>query len=272
MVDEADVVNEAVARVPSRKRRDSRSPPQSPKDRRRKGGELSPNLGKRINPPTPPLPTQENVNQSLPPIPQPVVHLQPPPGITSEKPSIDNVHLNQNVKITNPVSVKKRKLPETEGWNEQRKLSKQSVNPQLRKLQQLHHNKIHGQGSSAFTAPLNMGKDKVESSKEISSILRNACMLPNAAKATKTGIKTEKTMTNHGFNNQDASNKGNRYDSFRKALLKNKAVRRVYEENAKIRLAISQEIRRPGGGKYSWLMTASLSQNILLLVTVENIS
>ena len=112
----------------------------------------------------------------------------------------------------------------------------------------------------------------MESSKEISSILRNACMLPNAAKATKTGIKTEKTMTNHGFNNQDASNKGNRYDSFRKALLKNKAVRRVYEENAKIRLAISQEIRRPGGGKYSWLMTASLSQNILLLVTVENIS
>lgn len=248
MVDEADVVNEHVARVPSRKRRDSRSPPQSPRDRRRKGGELSPNLGKRITPPTSPLPPQENVNQSLPPTPQPVVHLQPPPGITSEKPSINNVHLNQNVKITNPVSVKKRKLPETEGLNEQRKLSKQSVNPQLRKLQQRHH--IQGQESSAFTAPLNVGKDK-ESSNEISSILRNACSLPNTAKATKTGIKTEKTMTNHGFNNEDASNKGNRYDSFRKALLKNKAIRRVYEENAKIRLAISQEIRKPGEGKYS---------------------
>ena len=36
MVDEADVVNEAVAGGPSRKRRDSRSPPASPRDKRRR--------------------------------------------------------------------------------------------------------------------------------------------------------------------------------------------------------------------------------------------
>lgn len=248
MVDEADVVNEAVARVPSRKRRDIRSPPQSPRDRRRKG-ELSPNPGKRINAPTPPLSPQENANQPLPPIPQPNAAIQQPPVIIAEKATINNVHLNQNSKITNPVSIKKRKLPETEGWNEQRKLCKQSVNPQLRKLQQLHHNKIHSQGSSAFTTPLNVGKDKVESSKEISSILRNACMLPNTAKVIKSSIKTERTMSNHGMNNEDPSNQGGKYGIFRKAMLRNKALRRVYEENAKIRLAISQEIRKPGQGK-----------------------
>lgn len=251
MVDEADVVNEEVAGVPSRKRRDSRSPSPSPspRDKRRKG-ELSPNPWKRISPASPSLSPQENMNQPSPPVSQPNTHIQQPPVITGDKPSINNGQINHNAKLTNHVSTKKRKLPEPESWNEQRKLARQSVNPQLRKLQQLHHNKIHGHGSSAFTTPLSVGKVKVESSKEISSILRNACMVPNSSstKVTKGSIKNERTMSSNGINNDDTSNKSNKFGSLRKAMMKNKALQRVYELNAKLRQLISNEIRKPSQG------------------------
>lgn len=242
MVDEADVVNEAVAGGPSRKRRDSRSPPASPRDKRRR---TDLNLGKRTNPPTPPVPPLENINQPLPPVSQPVAHLPQPPGILSDKPAIHNVHLNHNVKI--PVPEKKRKLAEGEAWNEQRKQTKQSVNPQLRKLQQLHHNKQHSQAHSAFTTPGTAGKDKLESSKDISSILRNACMVPNTSNAKLSTNKVDNKRTIH---NDSSSSKNDRMGSRRKEVLKSKALRKIYEENTKLRQMICKQIRTLGQGEY----------------------
>ncbi|CAB3996114.1 Hypothetical predicted protein, partial [Paramuricea clavata] len=243
MVDEADVLNEPVAGGPSRKRRDSRSPPASPREKRRRA-DLNPNLGKRANPPTPPTSPLENVNHPLPPVSQPVAHLPQPPGIISDKPPIHNVHLNHNVKI--PVPGKKRKLPEAEGWNEQRKQAKQSVNPQLRKLQQLHHNKQHNQANSAFTTPGTAGKDKLESSKDISSILRNACMVPNTSIAKLSSNKVDNKKTNHGLHNDSSSIKNDNMGSRRKEVLKSKALRKIYEENTKLRQLICKQIRTLG--------------------------
>lgn len=244
MVDEADVVNEHVASGPSRKRRDSRSPPASPREKRRRP-DLNPNLGKRANTPTPPTSPLENVNHPLPPVSQPVPHLPQPPGIISDKPPIHNVHLN--VKI--PVPGKKRKLPDAEGWNEQRKQAKQSVNPQLRKLQQLHHNKQHSQANSAFTTPGTAGKDKLESSKDISSILRNACMVPNTSNAKLSSNKVDNKKTNHGLHNDSSSIKNDKMGSRRKEVLKSKALRKIYEENTKLRQLICKQIRTLGQGK-----------------------
>ncbi len=250
MVDEADVVNEAVAGGPSRKRRDSRSPPASPRDKRRRT-DLNPNPGKRANPLTPPTSPLDNANHPLPPVSQPVAHLPQPSGIISDKPSIHNVHLNHNVKT--PVPGKKRKLPEGEGWNEQRKQTKQSVNPQLRKLQQLHHNKQHSQANSAFTPPGTAGKDKLESSKDISSILRNACMVPpntpNTSNAKLSSNKVDNKRTNHAVHNDSSSNKNDRMGSRKKEVLKSKALRKIYEENTKLRQMICKQIRTLGQGK-----------------------
>ena len=246
MVDEADVVNEAVAGGPSRKRRDSRSPPASPRDKRRRA-DLNPNAGKRANPPTPPISPLENINHPLPPVSQPVAHLPQPPGI-SDKPAIHTMPLNHNVKV--PVPGKKRKLPEGEGWNEQRKQAKQSVNSQLRKLQQLHHNKQHSQVNSAFTTPGNTAKDKLESSKDISSILRNACMVPNTSNTKLSTNKVDNKKTNHGLHNDSSSSKNDKVGSRKKEVLKSKALRKIYEENTKLRQMICKQIRTLGQGKY----------------------
>ena len=174
---------------------------------------------------------------------QPVVHPPQPPGIISDKPH--NAHLNHNVKI--PVPGKKRKLPEGEGWNEQRKQTKQSVvNPQLRKLQQLHHNKQHSQTNSAFTTPGTTGKDKLESSKDISSILRNACMVPNTSNAKLASNKVDNKRTNH---NDSSSNKNDKIGSRKKEVLKSKALRKIYEENTKLRQVICKQIRTLGQGR-----------------------
>lgn len=255
MVDEADVVNEAVAGGPSRKRRDSRSPPASPREKRRR---TDLNFGKRTNPPTPPASPLENINQPVPPVSQPVAHLPQPPGILSDKPAIHNVHLNHNVKI--PIPDKKRKVAENEGWNEQRKQAKQSVNPQLRKLQQLHHNKQHSQGNSAFTTPGTAGKDKLESSKDISSILRNACMVPNTSNAKLSSNKVDNKRTNHGLHNDSSSSKNDKMGSRRKEVLKSKALRKIYEENTKLRQMICKQIRTLGQGKYFLLELNSVFQ------------
>jgi hypothetical protein len=242
MVDEADVVNEAVAGAPSRKRRDSRSPPASPRERRRRT-DLNPNLGKRANPPTPPITPPLDIGNHAPPVSQPVPHLPQPPGIISDKPH--NAHLNQNVKI--PVPGKKRKHPEGEAWNEQRKQTKQNVvNPQLRKLQQLHHNKQHSQANSAFTTPGTTGKDKLESSKDISSILRNACMVPNTSNAKLVSNKVDNKRTNH---NESSSNKNDRMGSRKREVLKSKALRKIYEENTRLRQIICKQIRTLGQGR-----------------------
>ena len=249
MVDEADVVNEAVAGVPSRKRRDSRSPPASPRDKRRRT-ELNVNLAKRVNPPTPPTSPLENVNQPVPLISQPTSHLPQPPGIIGDRPPIHNVNLNHNVKISNAVPGKKRKHPEGEAWNDQRKQAK-SVNPQLRKLQQLHHNKQHSQANSAFTAPA--AKDKLESSKDISSILRNACMVPNTSNAKLTNAKADNKKSNHGLHNDNTTNKNDKMGLRKKEILKSKALKRIYEENAKLRHMICKQIRTLGQGESNLL-------------------
>lgn len=247
MVDEADVVNEAVAGGPSRKRRDSRSPPASPREKRRRM-DLNPNLAKRANPLTPPTPPQENVNHPISPVSQPVAHLPQPPGIIGDKLLIHNVNqLNHNVRI--PVPNKKRKLSEGEGLNEQRKPVKQSVNPQLRKLQQLHHNKQHSQANSAFTAPGTAGKDKLESSKDISSILRNACMVPNISNPKVPSAKVDSRKTNHGLHNDTTSNKNDKMGSRKREVLKSKALKKMYEENAKLRHMICKQIRTLGQGE-----------------------
>ncbi|XP_046852731.1 integrator complex subunit 6-like [Xenia sp. Carnegie-2017] len=231
MVDEADVVNEAVAGGgSSRKRRDIRSP--SPRDRRRKP-DVNPNNSKR---PTQPQPMQENVHQPLPPITPPLSNFGQPPVITGEKPSSHNVKA--------PVPGKKRKLQEGEGSNEQRKQSKPSVNPQLRKLQQLHHNKQHGQASSAFTTAgqAGMSKDKLESSKDISSILRNACLGPNATNSKALSNTPEIKQSNHDLPNDKNDKVGLR----RKEVSKSIALRKMYEKNTKLRQMICKQIRTLG--------------------------
>lgn len=262
MVDEADVVNEPVAGLPSRKRRDSRSPPASPRDKRRRA-ELSPNLPKRANPPTPPTLPLENVNQPTLPVSQPVAYLPQPPGIISDRPPIHNVQLNHNVKVTSPIPAKKRKLPEGEAWNEQRKQAKQSVNPQLRKLQQLHHNKQHSQANSAFTSPGGVGKDKLESSKDISSILRNACMVGNTsnAKATTSKVDNKKALTNHGLHNDSNANKNDKTGLRKREVLKSKALRKIYEDNTKLRQMICKQMRSLGQGK---CLSFKYTENLLV--------
>lgn len=233
MVDEADVVNEAVAGGgSSRKRRDIRSP--SPRDRRRKP-DVNPNNSKR---PTQTQPMQENVHQPLPPITPPLSNFGQPPVITGEKPSSHNVKA--------PVPGKKRKLQEGEGSNEQRKQSKPSVNPQLRKLQQLHHNKQHGQASSAFTTAgqAGMSKDKLESSKDISSILRNACLGPNATNSKALSNTPEIKQSNHDLPNDKNDKVGLR----RKEVSKSIALRKMYEKNTKLRQMICKQIRTLGQG------------------------
>lgn len=232
-------MNEVVAG--GRKRRDSRSSSVSPREKRRRS-DLNPS-GKRPNPLTPPSSPLEDTNLSLPPVSQPVANLPQPPGILSDKPPIHNVHSNQNIKI--PVPNKKRKLPDAEAWSEQRKQAKQSVNPQLRKLQQLHHNKQHSQGNSAFTAPAAAAKDKLESSKDISSILRNACMVPNTSNAKQP--PNSKLEGNKRANHEN--HKNDKMGSRRKEILRSKALRKIYEENTRLRQIICKQIRTLGQGE-----------------------